>query len=255
MIQAVTTPAHKQAFATAIQGAPYFRAVMGRDLALWADNPGAPVRLFTLPGAALTLNGSTAQLCGTPQDWEELLSFLQFAGIAHLIAEETPLLPAAAGEPLFLYSMPPQDRLPLAQEHQGYMLNRSPSVLRLATQLFPQEPERQDCYYSETCTALAHGFARVLALQDAAGRPVSTVGAYAMANGEAYMAMGETLPELRGQGIGGWLTGLLAADLAARGRRVALSCKKERLNFYHRLGFAAEDTVQRYALDGLPEEK
>lgn len=54
MIQAVTTPAHKQAFATAIQGAPYFRAVMGRDLALWADNPGAPVRLFTLPGAALT---------------------------------------------------------------------------------------------------------------------------------------------------------------------------------------------------------
>ena len=31
--------------------------------------------------------------------------------------------------------------------------------------------------------------------------------------------------------------------------------KKERLNFYHRLGFAAEDTVQRYALDGLPEEK
>lgn len=119
MIQAVTTPAHKQAFATAIQGAPYFRAVMGRDLALWADNPGAPVRLFTLPGAALTLNGSTAQLCGTPQDWEELLSFLQFAGIAHLIAEKTPLLPAAAGEPLFLYSMPPQDRLPMAQEHQA----------------------------------------------------------------------------------------------------------------------------------------
>ena len=72
MIQAVTTPAHKQAFATTIQGAPYFRAVMGRDLALWADNPGAPVRLFTLPGAALTLNGSPAQLCGTPQDREEL---------------------------------------------------------------------------------------------------------------------------------------------------------------------------------------
>ena len=71
----------------------------------------------------------------------------------------------------------------------------------------------------------------------------------------AYLAAVETLEALRGQGIGGWLTGLLAADLAARGRRVALSCKKERLNFYHRLGFAAEDTVQRYALDGLPEEK
>ena len=39
MIQAVTTPAHKQAFATAIQGAPYFRDVIGRDQALWAENP------------------------------------------------------------------------------------------------------------------------------------------------------------------------------------------------------------------------
>lgn len=248
MIQAVTTPAHKQAFATAIQGAPYFRAVMGRDLALWADNPGAPVRLFTLPGAALTLNGSTAQLCGTPQDWEELISFLQFAGIAHLIAEETPLLPAAAGEPLFLYSMPPQDRLPLAQEHQGYMLNRSPSVLRLATQLFPQEPERQDCYYSETCTALAHGFARVLALQDAAGRPVSTVGACAMANGEAYMAMGETLPELRGRGIGGWLIPYLANELAGEGWTVTFLCAAERCRFYERLGFVLQKQYVKYKL-------
>ena len=222
MIQAVTTPAHKQAFATAIQGAPYFRAVMGRDLALWADNPGAPVRLFTLPGAALTLNGSTAQLCGTPQDWEELLSFLQFAGIAHLIAEETPLLPAAAGEPLFLYSMPPQDRLPLAQEHQGYMLNRSPSVLRLATQLFPQEPERQDCYYSETCTALAHG--------------------------EAYMAMGETLPELRGRGIGGWLIPYLANELAGEGWTVTFLCAAERCRFYDRLGFVLQKQYVKYKL-------
>lgn len=248
MIQAVITPAHKQAFATAIQGAPYFRAVMGRDLALWADSPGAPVRLFTLPGAALTLNGSTAQLCGTPQDWEELLSFLQFAGIAHLIAEETPLLPAATGEPLFLYSMPPQNRLPLAQEHQGYMLNRSPSVLRLATQLFPQEPERQDCYYSETCTALAHGFARVLALQDAAGRPVSTVGAYAMANGEAYMAMGETLPELRGRGIGGWLIPYLANELAEEGWTVTFLCAAERCRFYERLGFVLQKQYVKYKL-------
>lgn len=217
MIQAVTTPAHKQAFATAIQGAPYFRAVMGRDLALWADNPGAPVRLFTLPGAALTLNGSTAQLCGTPQDWEELLSFLQFAGIAHLIAEETPLLPAAAGEPLFLYSMPPQDRLPLAQEHQGYMLNRSPSVLRLATQLFPQEPERQDCYYSETCTAAGPRLARVLALQDAARPPGEHCGGLCHGQRRSLYAMGETLPELRGRGIGGWLIPYLANELAGEG--------------------------------------
>ena len=248
MIQAVTTPAHKQAFAAAFQGAPYFRAVMGRDLALWADNPGAPVRLFTLPGAALTLNGSTAQLCGQPQDWEELLGFLQFAGITHLIAEAAPQLPAAAGAPLFLYRMTPQSQLPLAQAPQGYTLTRSPSVSRLAAQLFPQEPERQDCYYSETCTALAHGFARVLALQDAAGRPVSTVGAYAMANGEAYMAMGETLPELRGQGIGGWLIPYLANELAGEGWAVTFLCGAERCHFYERLGFVLQGQYVKYKL-------
>ena len=128
------------------------------------------------------------------------------------------------------------------------MLNRSPSVLRLATQLFPQEPERQDCYYSETCTALAHGFARVLALQDAAGRPVSTVGAYAMANGEAYMAMGETLPELRGRGIGGWLIPYLANELAGEGWTVTFLCAAERCHFYERLGFVLQKQYVKYKL-------
>ena len=165
MIQAVTTPAHKQAFATAIQGAPYFRAVMGRDLALWADNPGAPVRLFTLPGAALTLNGSTAQLCGTPQDWEELISFLQFAGIAHLIAEETPLLPAAAGEPLFLYSMPPQDRLPLALGNPAFPAGTGTAGLLLFRNLYRAGPRLCPCAGfagcsrppGEHCGGLCHG--------------------------------------------------------------------------------------------------
>ena len=60
---------------------------------------------------------------------------------------------------------------------------------------------------------------------------MSTVGAYAMANGEAYMAMGETLPELRGRGIGGWLIPLpgqragrggLDRDIFVRGRALPL---------------------------------
>ena len=116
------------------------------------------------------------------------------------------------------------------------------------------DPGAWDNFYSELCTKLARGAAEVWAVRRE-GALVSTAGAYALSPDTAYLAAVETLEALRGQGIGGWLTGLLAADLAARGRRVALSCKKERLNFYHRLGFAAEDTVQRYALDGLPEEK
>ena len=116
------------------------------------------------------------------------------------------------------------------------------------------DPGAWDNFYSELCTKLARGAAEVWAVRRE-GALVSTAGAYALSPDTAYLAAVETLEALRGQGIGGWLTGLLAADLAARGRRVALSCKKERLNFYHRLGFAAEDTVQRYVLDGLPEEK
>ena len=116
------------------------------------------------------------------------------------------------------------------------------------------DPGAWDNFYSELCTKLARGAAEVWAVRRE-GALVSTAGAYALSPDTAYLAAVETLEALRGQGIGGWLTGLLAADLAARGRRVALSCKKERLNFYHRLGFAAEDTVQRYALDGLQEEK
>ena len=203
MIQAVTTPAHKQAFATAIQGAPYFRAGMGRDLALWADNPGAPVRLFILPGAALTLNGSTAQLCGTPQDWEELLSFLQFAGIAHLIAEETPLLPAAAGEPLFLYSMPPQDRLPLAQ---GLLLFRN--LYRAGPRLCPcagfagcNRPP------GEHCGGLCHGQRR--SLYGNGGNPAGAARA-------GHRRLADSLPGQRA-GRGG-----LDRDIFVRGRALPL---------------------------------
>ena len=47
---------------------------------------------------------------------------------------------------------------------------------------------------------------------------------------------------------------ILNVSFVLHGYRLSTD-SKERLNFYHRLGFAAEDTVQRYALDGLPEEK
>lgn len=247
MIQAVASPTQKLAFEAAIQGAPYFRAVMGRDLALWADNPGAPVRLFVLPGAALTLNGSTAQLCGQPQDWEELLGFLHFAGVTRLTAQQNAQLPEQESRPLFLYCMPQGKKLVQAKAPKGLKLTETPSVAKLAAQLFPQQ-EQQECYYSETCTALAHGYARVVALQDAAGQNVSTVGAYAMANGEAYMAMGETLPELRGQGIGGWLIPHLANELTDEGWEVTFLCGAERCHFYERLGFVQKTQYIEYKI-------
>ena len=93
-IRALAGPAGRQAFAAAIRGKPFFGALMGRDLRLWADNPGAPTRLYWLPDAALAISGRSAQLCGAVQNWEELVLFLQFAGVEKLTADR-PAPPAA----------------------------------------------------------------------------------------------------------------------------------------------------------------
>ena len=92
----------------------------------------------------------------------------------------------------------------------------------------------------------AHGYARVAALYDASERQVSTVGAYAMTDGEAYMARGETAAELRGRGIGGWLIAEFANRLSAEGWRVAFLCEQKRCHFYDRLGFARAGTLAVY---------
>ena len=107
---------------------------------------------------------------------------------------------------------------------------------------------RRDAFYSETCTAVAHGLARVWALRAADGCLVSMVGAYAMANGEAYLATGETVPERRGQGIGGWLIPALANALAAEGWQVTLLCEEKRCRFYTRLGFRPLGGYGQYRL-------
>ena len=74
-------------------------------------------------------------------------------------------------------------------------------------------------------------------------------GAYAMVDGEAYLATGETVPERRGCGIGGWLIASAANALAAEGWRVTLLCEENRRRFYTRLGFAPAGAYPRYRLD------
>ena len=68
-IRLLHTQADKAAFADAIAGKPFFRSLLGRDLQLWADNPGAATKLYVLPRAALALSGRSAQLCGPVEDW------------------------------------------------------------------------------------------------------------------------------------------------------------------------------------------
>ena len=226
-------------FLAAVRGRPYFGDILPVHLAVFGRS-GALMRFYVADGsAAVQLKGRSAVLCGT-YDAEE--TGAAPAGYSPLYALHNLVLAKAAAPPCPDAVRLTLDRALAPAEVTDFMMRGE------------DDPGAWDNFYSELCTKLARGAAEVWAVRRE-GALVSTAGAYALSPDTAYLAAVETLEALRGQGIGGWLTGLLAADLAARGRRVALSCKKERLNFYHRLGFAAEDTVQRYALDGLPEEK
>ena len=80
-----------------------------------------------------------------------------------------------------------------------------------------------------------------------AGQTLCTVGAYAVANGQAYMACGQTAEPLRGKGIGGRLIVQMANALAAEGEHPVFLCAPERVHFYTRLGFAKLGEYVRFA--------
>lgn len=251
MLQAVNDAARKRAFQQVVAGKPYFRALLGRDAALWTGNPGAPTRLFTLPGGALALSGRSAQLCAAGPDlpdWEELALFLRFAGVERLTANLCPPPSWPLRRDLYLYTLVPGGCLPVPPLLPGLHIDRHPSMGTVSAELFPDEPERRDAFYSESCTAINHGYARVLAVCDGANRMVCTVGAYAIFDGEAYMAAGETRSDLRGQGIGGHLIVTLANELAAEGYTVTFLCEEKRRHFYDRLGFVCNLTYGQYLL-------
>ena len=79
------------------------------------------------------------------------------------------------------------------------------------------------------------------------GQTLCTVGAYAVANGQAYMACGQTAEPMRGKGIGGRLIVQMANALAAEGEHPVFLCAPERVHFYTRLGFAKLGEYVRFA--------
>ena len=86
---------------------------------------------------------------------------------------------------LHLYGLAAGQSLPLVSKEPpaGLRLQTAPAIGPVADLLFPEPARaaRRDAFYSETCTAVAHGLARVWALETPEGALVSTVGAYAMA--------------------------------------------------------------------------
>ena len=255
MIARADTPARAAQFDLACRGVPCLEALLPLERALFG--PSQPGRFYTGPGLALDVGGPEALAAcrpgGSPDppDPEELAAFLAFCGCGALVcggggarpagwrlAETLPCFALAAGASL---PQPPADE----ELWAALTLEEDPSPSALARFLYPAGGLPRDDYYSALCTKRSRGLARAWALKDAAGQLVCTVGAYAIRDGQAYLACGCTAPALRGRGAGGRLIAAAAGALAAEGLRVCLYCREERAAFYTRLGFAPAGALAR----------
>ena len=214
-----------------MRGRPYFGDILPVHLAVFGRS-GALMRFYVADGsAAVQLKGRSAVLC-VYRDAEETGAFLRMQGVRYVnaggaaararVQSSVRAARSGAGESR-RSAVPgrcPPDAGPRARaaEVTDFMMRGE------------DDPGAWDNFYSELCTKLARGAAEVWAVRRE-GALVSTAGAYALSPDTAYLAAVETLEALRGQGIGGWLMGLLAADLAARGRRVGTLLQKRTAEF------------------------
>ena len=249
MIAQVTTPRQKKRFLNACRGMLCFGAAM--PLALDLFGKSQPGRFFAGPTLALDVGGSTASMAGHANP-DELASFLAFCGCKAVILDERQAAPPTGwhrAKPLSIFGLVPGRQLPEppvdAALWQSLTKNPEPAAGPVAELLFPDRPTRRDDFYSELCTKRSRGFAQVWTLERE-GKIICTVGAYAQANGQAYMACGETIEPFRGRGIGGRLIVQLANELSAEGLQPVFLCSPERVHFYTCLGFEKLGEYARY---------
>ena len=235
MIAQVSTKAHRARFLNACGGKWVLGATLPLNLALFSKSQ--PWRFYAGPTLALELSGSTVWAAGHANP-EELASFLAFCGCESIILDENECPPPAGCKAL---------PLPAADETlwAGLTLDREPSAMDVARALYPADTAKQEDFYSELCTKRTRGKALVWALRQGS-ETICTVGAYALANRQAYMACGQTAQPLRGKGIGGRLIVQMANELAAKGEHPVFLCSPERVHFYTRLGFEKLAEYIRY---------
>lgn len=249
MIAQVRTARQRQCFYNACRGRLCLGATM--PLALELFGKSQPSRFFAGPTLALDVGGSTAWLTGHANP-DELDSFLRFCSCEAVVLDEAEC-PSPTGwkraQTHFVFGLAPEHQLPEPAVDEALWASLTfdpePPAGSVAELLFADRPARRDDFYSELCTKRARGRAIVWALKQEESI-VCTVGAYAVANGQAYMACGETAEPLRGRGVGGRLIVRLANDLSAKGWSPVFLCSPERVHFYTRLGFEKLGEYARY---------
>ncbi len=249
MIAQVKTPRQRQRFFNACREKLCLGAKM--PLALSRFGKSQPGRFFAGPTLALDVGGSTAWLAGHANP-DELAGFLNFCGCEAVVLDEAGCPPPTGwkrAKTLSVFGLPPGRQLPLPEADaalwQSLEKNTEPAAGKTAEMLFPDRPGKRDDFYSELCSKRSRGLARVWTLERE-GEIVCTVGAYALADGQAYMACGETAEALRGRGIGGRLIVGMANALSAEGWMPVFLCSPERVHFYTRLGFERLGEYARY---------
>ena len=249
MIAQVKTPRQRQRFLNACREKLCLGATMPLALSLFGKSQ--PGRFFAGPTLALDVGGSTAWLAGHANP-DELAGFLNFCGCEAVVLDEAGCPPPTGWKrvkTLSVFGLPPGWQLPLPEADaalwQSLEKNTEPAAGKTAEMLFPDRPGRRDDFYSELCSKRSRGLARVWTLERE-GEIVCTVGAYALADGQAYMACGETAEALRGRGIGGRLIVGMANALSAEGWMPVFLCSPERVHFYTRLGFEKLGEYARY---------
>ena len=249
MIAQVTDARQKRRFLNACRGKLCLAAKMPLSLELFRKSQSG--WFFAGPTLAVELSGTTAWMAGHANP-DELASFLDFCGCQAAVLDEAECLPPTgwkrAGRHTVFGLMPGQQLpLPAVEEAlwESLTLNEEPAAYPVAEFLFPDHPARKDDFYSELCTKRSRGKATVWTL-NREGKIICTVGAYAVANGQAYMACGETDETLRGRGIGGRLIVRMANMLSAEGQQPVFLCSPERVHFYTRLGFQNLGEYARY---------
>ena len=249
MIARVNTPARRARFRNACRGRWVLDALLPLDQQIFGKSQ--PGRFYAGPTLALELSGRTAWAAGHANP-EELASFLAFCGCGSVILDEGVCPPPTGwhrAETLTVFGLPPAGPLTLPAVDEALWaqlsLCREASAARVADALYPADPTRQADFYSELCTKRTRGRAVAWTLEQGS-TVVCTVGAYALCNGQAYMACGQTAEPLRDKGIGGRLIVEMANSLAAEGLRPVFLCAPERVRFYTRLGFAKQAEYARY---------
>ena len=202
MIARVNTPARRARFRNACRGRWVLDALLPLDQQIFGKSQ--PGRFYAGPTLALELSGRTAWAAGHANP-EELASFLAFCGCGSVILDEGVCPPPTGwhrAETLTVFGLAPGKVLPLPAVEDvlwsSLTLDAQPPAMTVAQALYPTDPARRDDAYSELCSKRSRGRAVVWALQQG-GQTVCTVGAYAVANGQAYMACGQTAEPLRGR--------------------------------------------------------